>query len=160
MNENKLNQKSNNSNQSNLDNQTTIDLVAVSQLLARHTQEIDSIDRLEEVLHATTYLTDEFDKRARKNLFFLQEEEKIKSIRFERKLKGVKELFRIITSITSIIIGLYLLNIVPLLAPLLITLGIAGAFEYPLKDVTELASEINGSNRNFERDKNWEDLEE
>ncbi len=80
------------------------------------------------------------------DIYILKEQQNI-------KIRNIRELFKITASIGSVAIGLYLITISPLVSPLLITLGIAGALNYKLADVAELALKINNPQTINEIDK-------
>ncbi|MGB6300818.1 MAG: hypothetical protein WBF90_32230 [Rivularia sp. (in: cyanobacteria)] len=129
--------------------QKTDELIAVSESLVIQAKNANTPNELEEILNVSATLTNEYDKKRQQEIIYLQEIDKLNSIKSERRLKAVKEIFRIFSCIGSVILGLYVINITPLLTPLLIILGISGALQYELKDVAEIASKIN-KNQDFD----------
>jgi len=129
---------------------TNTDLNAILQSLANQAEKATSIDKIQEIVDILPELNNERERRIRQDISLLKEQENVNSIIFSRKMKIVREAFRIIASIGSVVIGLYLIAASPLLGPLLITLGIAGALNYQLKDVAELASKINSSKTSYD----------
>lgn len=123
--------------------QKTDELIAVSESLVIQAKNANTPNELEEILNVSSSLTNEYDKKRQQEIIYLQEIDKLNSIKLERRLKTIKEIFRIFSCIGSVILGLYVINITPLLTPLLIILGISGALQYELKDVAEIATKIN-----------------
>lgn len=126
-------------------NQTRSDLDDISQSLAERVRKEGNIEEIQKIVSVLSSVEDLKAKRIQQEIVKLQAQEAKNEITFRRKLETTEIVGKKIFGAVGIGAGIYLISNAPLLAPLLIIIGLSGILDFQLKDVSELLLSMNSN---------------
>lgn len=135
-------------------NQTSSDLDDIIQSLAERVKKEGNIEEIKKIVSVLSSVEDLKEKRIKQEIVKLQAQEARNEITFRRKIETTEIVSKKVFGAVGIGVGVYLISNAPLLAPLLIIIGLSGILDFQLKDVSELLSNLNNNTSDLSEEEN------
>lgn len=126
-------------------NPKSSDLESISSSLAKRIEKSEDIDEIAKIISVLSSVEDLKEKRIKQEIVKSQREDTQNEIKFRRKIEISEIIKKNVFGIAGLSAGLLLISKAPLLAPLLIIIGLSGVLDFKLKDVSELLSNLNNN---------------
>lgn len=135
-------------------NSKSSDLENISQSLAKRIEKSEDIDEIAKIISILSSVEDVKEKRIKQEIVKSQREDNQNEIKFRRKIEISEIIRKNAFGVAGLAAGLLLISKAPLLAPLLIIIGLSGVLDFKLKDVSELLSNLNNNSSDFSEEDN------
>ena len=133
---------------------TSSDLDDIGQSLAERIKKGGNIEEIQKVVSVLSSVEDLKERRIKQDIVKLHAQEARNEIKFRRKIETTEIVSKKIFGAVGVGIGVYLISNTPLLAPLLIIIGLSGVLNFKLKDVSELLSNMNNNRSDLSEEEN------
>jgi hypothetical protein len=124
---------------------TSSDLDDISQSLVERVKKSQEIQEIEKIISVLSSLEDLKEKRTKQEIVKQQAQEATNEIKFRRKIEITEIVTKKVFGALGVGIGVYLISEAPLLAPVLIIIGLSGVLDFQIKDVSGLLSNTNNN---------------
>ncbi len=135
-------------------NPTSSDLDDISQSLAERVKKGENIEEIPKIISVLSSVEDLKERRIKQEIVKSQAQEARNEIKFRRKIETTEIVSKKIFGAVGVGIGVYLISNAPLLAPLLIIIGLSGVLDFKIKDVSELLLNMNNNSSDLSEEEN------
>ncbi|MEM7757838.1 MAG: hypothetical protein AAF298_06910 [Cyanobacteria bacterium P01_A01_bin.40] len=135
-------------------NPESSDLENISQSLVKRIENREDIDEIAKIISVLSSVEEIKERRVKQDIIQSKARNIQNEIKFRRKIE-ISEIIRKNTfGIAGLGAGLLLISKAPLLAPILIIIGLSGVLDFKLKDVSELLSNLNNNQMDISEEDN------